>query len=171
MSAAERKIQAELLKPTRFEFSDTPLIEVVQFLEDAHGIEIEFDHKALDDIGLDHTSTLVTRDLSSVSLRSALRLILRELGLTYVIRDEVLMITNKEEEENILGTRVYPSDLAPAQLEKLTTIIQQTIAPNAWKDNGGPGCIAAYQGGIVILQAESVHEQINDLLDQLRRLK
>ena len=50
----------------------------------------------------------VTVSLSGVTLRSALKLMLKEIDLTYVIRDEVLKITTPEEAENELLTKVYP---------------------------------------------------------------
>src|SRR5205823_11644901 len=52
--------------------------------------------------------TPVTKTLRGVTLRSALRLILKDLELTYVIRDEVLQITTPEDAESQLITKVYP---------------------------------------------------------------
>ena len=45
------------------------------------------------------------KNLKGASLKSALRLMLGELGLTYVIQDEVLLITTKEAAEQKLETR------------------------------------------------------------------
>ena len=104
---AEQKIAAALNDDTRLEFIETPLEDVVAFLRDQHGIPIEIDKKALDNVGVG-TDTPVTRNLKGISLRSALRLILKDLGLTYIIRDEVLLITSSEEAEKELVTRVYP---------------------------------------------------------------
>ena len=60
------------------------------------------------DVSLSPEAGLVTADLSGVSLRSALRIILGELDLTYVIRDEILMITTPEEAELQEVTKLYP---------------------------------------------------------------
>jgi general secretion pathway protein D len=51
--------------------------------------------------------TPVTSILRGISLRSALRLMLGELKLTYVIENEVLTITTPEDAESHLFTRVY----------------------------------------------------------------
>ncbi len=104
---AEEKIREALEENTNFEFIETRLSEVVDYLRDLHDIEIQIDQKALDDVGIG-TDTPVTRNLKGIRLRSALRLMLRELDLTYVIRDEVLLITTPEEVENLLTTKVYP---------------------------------------------------------------
>ncbi len=104
---AEQKIQKELDEPTQIDFIDTPLEDVLNYLEDFHEIEIEIDQRALDDIGVDSGSP-INRNLSGISLRSALRLMLDDLDLTYIIDNEVLMITSIEEAETRLVTKVYP---------------------------------------------------------------
>lgn len=109
---AERRISEQLTKTTQLDFLDTPLSDVIDTLKDMHGIEIQLDQRALQDVGI-ATDTPVTMRLQGVTLRSALRLMLRPLDLTYVIQDEVLLITTPEEAENRLITKVYPvADLA-----------------------------------------------------------
>jgi len=104
---AEEKINNELQEDTALEFIETPLSEAVDFLKHLHEIEIQIDTKALEDVGIG-TDTPITRNLKGITLRSALRLILRDMDLTYVIRDEVLLITTPEEAESQLATKVYP---------------------------------------------------------------
>ncbi|NQT12542.1 MAG: VWA domain-containing protein, partial [Planctomycetes bacterium] len=104
---AEQRIAAELKAPTELQFIETPLQDVMETLKDYHEIEIQIDQRALDDVGVP-ADTPITKDLKGISLRSALRLMLRELDLTYVIEDEVLLITTPEEAEMRLSTKVYP---------------------------------------------------------------
>ncbi len=103
----ETKILAALDEPTELDFAEQPLTDVVDYLKQRHGIEIQLDQKALSDTGLG-SDLPVTRAIKGISLRSALKLLLSELDLTYVIRNEVLLITSRTEAENMLGTRVYP---------------------------------------------------------------
>jgi hypothetical protein len=105
--SAEQRIFEALDDIATLEFIETPLADVIEVLKDSHQIPIEIDIKALDDVGLS-TDVPVTRNLKGVTLRSALRLMLREMDLTYVIRDEVLLITTPEEAESKLTTKVYP---------------------------------------------------------------
>jgi len=105
--SAEQKIFDALDDDTRLEFIETPLDQVVDFLKDQHGINIELDAGELDNVGIG-TDVPITRNLKGISLRSALRLMLKDLELTYVIRDEVLLITTPEEAESELVTKVYP---------------------------------------------------------------
>ncbi len=104
---AEQKIFQQLEAETKIQFIDTPLEEVVGYLKQLHGIEIQIDNRALEDVGLS-TDTPVTRNIEGISLRSALRLMLKELDLTYIVANEVLMITTPEEAESELITKVYP---------------------------------------------------------------
>ena len=81
-------IRRALSQPTELEFIETPLSDVIDFLRDYHRIEIQIDTRAMDSMGIG-TDTPITKNLKNLSLRSALRLMLRELDLTYAIRDEV----------------------------------------------------------------------------------
>jgi type II secretory pathway component GspD/PulD (secretin) len=57
--------------------------------------------------------------------------------------------------------------------EQLISLITNTIAPETWKDQGGPGTIQYFPLGmaLVINQTQDVQEQIQDLLQALRRLQ
>lgn len=104
---AETKILAALNDPTTLEFIETPLKDVIDYLKDLHGIEIQIDAKALETSGLG-TDVPVTRNLKGISLRSALRLVLKDLDLSYIIKNEVLLITTPEVATETVVTKVYP---------------------------------------------------------------
>ncbi|MBN2578758.1 MAG: hypothetical protein JXB10_07170 [Pirellulales bacterium] len=105
----EAKIEKELNKPTEVEFVETPLSEVVNYLKDYHKINIELDQRALNELAI-ATDTPVNKSLKGLTLRSALRIILKELGLTYTIENEVLLITSQQEVESPdrMKHKVYP---------------------------------------------------------------
>ena len=52
-------------------------------------------------------------------------------------------------------------------------LITATIAPDSWSEVGGSGSVRQYETtlSLVIRQTQKVHEEISDLLDQLRRLQ
>jgi general secretion pathway protein D len=60
-----------------------------------------------------------------------------------------------------------------ADFDPLMELIQRTIEPESWEDLGGTGRMAPFEANLslVIYQNQEVHEQIQDLLDQLRRLQ
>ena len=60
-----------------------------------------------------------------------------------------------------------------ADFDTLIDLITQTVAPATWDHNGGKGNIAASPTNLslVVSQTQEVHEQIADLLEQLRRMQ
>ena len=68
----------------KWSFIETPLCDVIDYLKDHHHIEIQLDNKALGDVGIG-SDTPVTKNIKGTTLRSALRLLLHELNLTYMI--------------------------------------------------------------------------------------
>ena len=107
-SKREKEILAELDNPTNIEFDEETLDNIVDYLSETHDIPIVLDVPALDEIGFDVATNPITKNLTGISLRAALRNILGDLELTYTIKDEVLSITTQEKAETELITRVYP---------------------------------------------------------------
>jgi general secretion pathway protein D len=60
-----------------------------------------------------------------------------------------------------------------ADFDTLIDLITTTIEPDTWEEVGGPGAIQEFPTNLslVISQTQEVHEKIQDLLDQLRRLQ
>ena len=179
----EAAIKKALAEPTKIKCSELPLTELVERLRDLHKIEIQIDKKALDEVAINH-ETPITRDVQGISLRSALRLMLRELGLTYMIHNEVLLITTPEEAVARLLTEVYDvTDLVSVRddngrfwhdHDSLIKTISATVTPTTWDDVGGPGSISGITFGntatLVISQTEAVHEQVVALLARIRQV-
>ncbi|MCC7421770.1 MAG: hypothetical protein IT428_15935, partial [Planctomycetaceae bacterium] len=106
---AEERIRSALDQTTEFEFVETPLKDAMSFLSDLHNITIILDDAALEGENIDK-DVAVNRIMSGISLRSALKIILEPLALTYIIEDEVMKITTITEAEDPKHntTRVYP---------------------------------------------------------------
>jgi general secretion pathway protein D len=62
---------------------------------------------------------------------------------------------------------------AQADFDPIIELITSTISPQSWDDVGGPGSISGFDTNLslVVSQTQDVHEQIADLLEQLRRLQ
>lgn len=107
VSEAEEEIRKALTQPISFNFQDTPLSDVIDFLKDFAGINVVIDVEGLADAGIE-ASEPITLQLDNVPLKSALKLAIRPLGLAYIIRDDVLLITSQETADTTLITKVYP---------------------------------------------------------------
>ena len=176
----EAAISKALDEKTQFEFVETELREVVEFIVKKHNIQILLNKKALDDAGLG-TDTPITCRLRNISLRSALRLTLRDFDLTWVIEDEVLQITTLDDAGQRLKPIVYDvTDLLAgeggADYDTLIDTITTIIAPTTWDQVGGPGSIAPFPladpaHAVVISQTMEVHDQIAQFLADVRSLR
>ena len=102
---SERKIYRALNERGEVNFNGTPLSGVIKFFRESYSIPIVLDDKALEDENITPDEP-VTLELPPISFRSALKLILEPLQLTYVIEDEVMRITSKKTSANVV--RVYP---------------------------------------------------------------
>ncbi len=119
------------------------------------------DKPALDDIGVNNEST-VNVSLNKVSTRTALKKVLADLGLTYVIKDETIFVTTPVKAKDMMTIRTYYiGDLvggypdirfgglmsqyqALATVAQLVQMIQGNIDKDSWEVNGKEG------GGTVV---------------------
>lgn len=181
-NAKEIFIRQKLEEPTALDFAEQPLADVIEFLKQKHDIEIQLDNKALTDAGVGN-DTPITRTLSGLTLKTVLKLILDELDLTYVVRNEVLVVTSKTEAESMLVVKIYPVfDLVVRPLDAsprlpgmdftaLAKSIMGQVAPTTWHAVGGPGEIKEFvnSGALVISQTTAAHEEIAAYLRALRQ--
>lgn len=171
--AEQRRMQALFERPIEYEFTDTPLEEMMERLSSKHGFNYSIDNMALDTLGLD-SSLPISHSMSGVCLRQALEMILGQQDLTYVIREGIVMVTSFEEAEEMLSTNIYPvrdllhSNQLNESMDQLIGVITRTIERDSWEEVGGPGSIVAYQGVLTISQTHRTHAQIDRLLGQLR---
>jgi general secretion pathway protein D len=109
MTPPEKAIREKLTQQVELSFDGYPLSKAMETLSDITGVPIRLDPRGLGDEGItyDHKVSLPLRG-TSVSLKSALNLILEPLNLTYVVKNEVLNVTsiNNSRKEKI--NRTYP---------------------------------------------------------------
>lgn len=60
-----------------------------------------------------------------------------------------------------------------ADFDTLMNLVQETISPDSWEEAGGPGRISPFplNLSLIVSQTQEVHQQLADLLAQLRRLQ
>jgi hypothetical protein len=172
---SEKRILAALDEPTTIEFTEAPLQTVVDYLQSKHQIQIQLDSRGLEDVGIG-SDTPVTRHVKDVKLKNALELLLRDLDLTYLIQNEVLLITTKDKAEGPerMITRTYPvGDLVREDYDGMVDTITRTVRPSTWDEVGGPGVVfpVSTAKSLVITQSREVHDEVLELLRALRAAK
>ena len=104
--SAEQAIRQTLQQKHNFGFAKLSLAGVVENLKEITKLEIQLDLKAISDIGI-NPETPITYSSQGTTIQTALKLILRPLNLTWIIEDDVLIITSTEVAESHLVTKVY----------------------------------------------------------------
>jgi tetratricopeptide (TPR) repeat protein len=177
-------------KKIAIEFIDTPLHDVVVFLQEKTKVNFVLDKNA--------AVTNVNVKLNDVSVSTVLDYILPE-GLDYVVKDNVVHITleplemvvydvrdlliNMEDRKPELIAQVAATGTGEGtgaagsnkdtfdRVREIIDLIINSIEPASWSVNGGRGRIAAREGmlgDIVVTHVAGIHKQTEDLLAALR---
>jgi type II secretory pathway component GspD/PulD (secretin) len=177
----QRQLRTMLEKPASVDFVETPLTDVLQLLQAQSGVRMLIDTKALEEAGVS-TDVRLSIKASEMSCAATLQHLFRPLELTWVYRDDALVVTTKASSELELEIRVYPvrdlvlEERASAFVEDFDSLIELitgSVAITSWSDVGGMATIKQYSpsGALVISQTREVHEKIDNLLTTLRRVR
>ena len=144
----EARIEAILDQPlkTPLIFADTPLDHLIDVVSDDYDVQIVIDRAAFDALALS-PEVEITVSLRNITLRSAFDLLLSATpsteDLTFLVDDEVLLITSKDVAESRLQVRVYRVDdlirddvNGRLDFDSLTDLIIATVAQDSWAENG-----------------------------------
>jgi RNA polymerase sigma factor (sigma-70 family) len=135
--AESRAILEKLEKPISMSFAnETPLEDVLKYIKSATqsrndtGIPIYVDPVGLNEAEKTMTSP-VQLDLEGVPLKTTLRLLLKQLGLTYWVKDGLLMITSESSEDSptaspilTLAERAVLGELSLQEMEELNELFR-----------------------------------------------
>jgi general secretion pathway protein D len=231
------------------------LADAVEQLADQVGLNIIFDEMAMAAEGIEQDRQVNVPIRSPISLKSALEVILSQVGLVYVVENEVIKVTSKDaQRSNVVQRTYYIGDLVmpmnqnpdPTRMRfiqpggnsmmnqgmfnmgqaadnmlafaqqmgrdnqsspfynmgnyqktpqagvptytqfggegfggitmmdffPLINLIQQTINPDSWSENGGAGTMQAFPANLslIVTQTQEIHDEILDLLKKLRDL-
>jgi hypothetical protein len=187
-TSAAAHIEAALIRPLKspLQYEDQPLNEVITVLAEEYDIPILFDNAALESVAISPESE-ISINLRNITLRSALNLMLRQPGLeelTFIIDDEVLLITTKEKANERMTVEVYRVDDLTRGIQQsfggdknpyssLVEVVTHCVAFDTWMVNGsGEGEVRLMQPGILVVsQTHRVHEQVQQLLEKLRTVR
>jgi len=176
----EQPFKEALNQRATLDFDEVPLTAFIEYLCEVTKLDIVIDYKALADAGVG-TDVPVSIHVNNASYKTALRLVLGQLDLTWAYRGDVVLVTSKVEAEQMLTTKFYDvRDLledpeSPSRdFVALIDLISTCVAPTTWDEVGGPGAIKALKARrlrvLVISQTVEVHEEIAGLLTELRSL-
>jgi hypothetical protein len=177
-SAVERSIREALAKPTKLEFNETRLEDALKYISSVHKIPIEPKHGAIMETGATLDSP-ITRSCDSGSLASALNLICSDLGLTYIVENDALIITTPERAQRTSMPRVHDvGGLAgEADRETLIQTVEMVLDPPAAGGFGaGEGAkeskpaprIRIFRDKLILRGSQPEHDRVAKFLTELR---
>jgi hypothetical protein len=157
-------------------FNDSRLEDAVDYLGTITGLPILLDKASLDDLLINYDTRVTLALKRPVAARTALRAVLRQVGLTFVARDGVVHATTPARAREFLITKTYPvadlvSPIDPldpfagnrlANALTLIDLIVTTVDPDSWEHRGGAGVIRYYDPALalVVRQSAEVHAQM-----------
>ena len=101
-----QRLESKLKRRITIQCLERPLAEVVADVASTLDDIVLIDHKSLDDIGVDG-DTPITASFRDVPAGEALEWLLNDLGLTFTMHEEALVITTPEEAESQLEVRLH----------------------------------------------------------------
>jgi hypothetical protein len=149
LSKEEAALLKTLSSTISVDFDKNPFKDVMNYLTDKLGINIFPDTASLKDAGVEY-DTPVTFKAGKVTVRTVLKKILGDLGLTYVIMEGNIQVITPDRTKDYMVVRSYPiQDLvAPfdlrwgpianriqmnQQASQLIQLIINTVDPSSWQ--------------------------------------
>lgn len=173
------RLEAALRQRVSIDVENQPLNEVLQKLAEQAKVPIRITRK-IADAGV-QPDLRVTFSLKDVSLRSGLRNLLERLNLTFILKNEVITVTTREDAGSTgnLVTKIYPvKDLVRLwdnsslfDFDSLMEAIRANVEPDTW--NGSDAFISDHENPAVLVVSHryDIHERIEALLEALRKAK
>jgi hypothetical protein len=185
LTAKERAILTALKAPITVNFKNWKFDDVITYLETSLGQTILVDREALKDAEVAY-DTPINLNVKNVSARTVLRIVLAQVGLTYIVKDELIQVISKERAKDMMVVRTYYIgdiilNMDPAQamlpllqqqqiqgiealknVKQIIDMIQSSVDPQSWQLNGGNGTISfdARSMSLVIRQSAEVHAML-----------
>jgi general secretion pathway protein D len=173
MTEKEQSILRTLDSSISVQFKGTPLKDVIEYLQTYLGQPIVIDMAALNAAEISYDSP-ITLNVKKVSVRTVLRIILADVGLTYTIRDDAIEVTTPQKARDIAVVRVYYvgdllgdiPELRFLRAAELIKLIETTVEPQSWRKNGGSGTIIynPITNSVVVQQGVENQSVISDSL-------
>jgi len=179
LTAQEKALLDSLKKPVNVDYNMQTIQSVLDHLSKQMGQDILTDKQSMEEANVTYDTPITLRFNKPVSARTALKRVLADVGLTYVIRKEHIEVTTIARAKEMLTTRTYyvgdllgvANPLYPAianqfqAIQAVGMILSQIqgIDPESWEARGGPGSITfdPIRMVLVVKQSAEMHYMLN----------
>ncbi len=181
----ERKLLQALETPIKTALTNAPFEEAMQTMSTLIDQKLHVDKKALEEASIDLSSPVNVP--SGVSAKTALRLMLQQQGLTFVISENIIQVVTIDQAKKFSVTRAYDvrdivmgggafntltlygpyidAQQTAVNAQLLIQSIQKTIDPSVWKDaSGGPATVTFNFAtmSLIVRAPSEVHAELYD---------
>lgn len=181
LSEREKAILKALKMPVDVDYNNETFQSVIDHLSKQMGQNILIDKRSLEEVGITYDSPITLRFNKKVSARTALKRVLADVGLTYVIRKENMEVTTIARAKEMMTTRTYyigdligvANPFFPAianqfqMIQAIGTIVSSVkgIEPESWSGSGGSGTITfdPVRMVLIIKQSAEMHYALGAL--------
>ncbi|HWY86525.1 MAG TPA: hypothetical protein VNX28_07370 [Gemmataceae bacterium] len=149
------------------DFDKTAFKDVIGYLSEKTGLAIFVDENSLKDAMVEYSDP-VTFKVKKVTVRTILKKILADRGLSYILKEGTVQVVTTQRARETMVTRSYPIDdlvglsnqlygpfvnrsIMLSNVQTLIQNIQNAIDPSLWNINGGPGSITFSEGGRALI--------------------
>ncbi len=186
-----QEMQMKLEERLSIEFINTPLRDVIAFLQEKSKVNFFLDEEEAPNVNVSIKLNdvpirvilgyILPKDLGYIVEDNIIHIVVEPLELrVYDVRD--LLINLEDKGRELVDQAAGPVALAEEEgavatgdtfdrVKEIINLITDTIEPASWSSNDGKGMIAAREGmlgDIVITHTVDIHERVEDLLAALR---
>ncbi|HQR07792.1 MAG TPA: hypothetical protein PLN21_13275 [Gemmatales bacterium] len=151
------------LTTTDFNLNETSFEQVKQMLEKELGFPLIISKATMEEVRVAYDTKLTYQIPKNVSKRTLLKGVLAELGMTYILKGELVQIVSFIQAKN--EVRVGILDVATVvrsggNIDDLVKLIKSTVEPDSWDTSGGVGTITIRPPGVLIIKnsAEVIYQ-------------
>lgn len=173
LTAKEQTLLKALNSTMSANFERTPFNEVINYIQEKTGQTILIDDPSMREAMVESEDP-VTFKHKKIQVRTLLRKVLADRGLTYVIREGTIQVVTPQKARDMMVVRSYPvadlvfpvqdfgiwNDLMALQnVQTLINLIQQSVDPTIWQQGGSISFVPAARALVIRAPAE-VHYQL-----------
>jgi hypothetical protein len=181
LTEKEQSILKALASPITPEYKNVSLFDVLDDLSNKLNVTFALDKASLADAGVNSDTQVNLVIPRGIAARTALRKMLGEVGLAYVIKNETIQVVTEARAKEMMVTRTYYignllaggvfadvgirfnpwyDQLQVMQnVKNVVKLIEGSIEPSSWQSNGGQGTVTFYAPtmSLIIRQTAEVH--------------
>lgn len=171
-------------------FDSVPLPDAAAAIAEKFGLNLVIDVKGVTAAGKSPEETRLVINVVNVPLDDALEAMLKPHRLSHVLDDEVVRISGLDSSAYYTARAYSVPDLVASRdgdqgqpvidrdaLQQLANFLKSVVAPDSWRSDrefppSGFGSVTVNDKtcSLVIRQTPEVHDQVRDVLDQMRRV-